>query len=101
MNEDDLFHALSDEERHELWSMMQLGDEDLFIVLREEIDNKRQSRKHMLVVQVSQGNITDAEYGELNQLFDERNHLAWRKAIAAKLLVKRGWSDSMLYDESY
>jgi hypothetical protein len=101
MNEDDLFQALSEEERKELWSMMQLGDEDLFIVLREEIDKNRQSRKHMLVVQVSQGTITDAGYGELNELFNEGNHLAWRKAIAAKLLVKRGWSDAMLYDESY
>jgi hypothetical protein len=101
MNEDDLFHALSEEERKELWSMMQLGDEDLFIVLREEIGKDRQSRKHMLVVQVSQGTITDAGYGELNELFNEGNHLAWRKAIAAKLLVKRGWNDSMLYDESY
>jgi hypothetical protein len=100
MNDNDLFQALSDNERAQLLSMMQLGDEDLFIVLREKIDKYRRSRKKMLVVKISQGTITDAEYSELNRLFDERTQLAWRKAIAAKLLLKRGWDAVSPYEEN-
>jgi hypothetical protein len=100
MNDNDLFQALSDNERAQLLSMMQLGDEDLFIVLREKIDNYKRSRKKMLVVKISQGTITDAEYSELNRLFDERTELEWRKAIAAKLLKKRGWDDVSPYEEN-
>ncbi len=84
--------TLPPDEQGELDALQRLSSEALWTIAREQMPADQQARMQILMDANSKGMISDNEYQELSQLVDVGQRLMLRKAQAAALLTKRGYT---------
>ncbi|MAS36914.1 MAG: hypothetical protein CL610_23120 [Anaerolineaceae bacterium] len=82
--------ALPPDVQAELDALKSLSDDTLWTIARDQMPEDAQSRAQILMDRNSSGQITDAEYAELENLAQRADRLMLRKAEAAALLNQRG-----------
>jgi hypothetical protein len=87
-----LQYTLPDDIQSELDALQYLSDDALWTIAREQMPQDSQIRSDELMTRNNFGTITDEEYAELEQYIDRGDRLMLRKAEAAVLLKKRGYS---------
>jgi len=80
------------DEQAELSALRYLSDEALWTIAREQMPDTVKSRQQILMDANNQGSISDDEYSQLAQLVERGNRLMLRKAEAAALLTRRGYT---------
>ncbi|MBN8592358.1 MAG: hypothetical protein J0M33_11385 [Anaerolineae bacterium] len=71
-------------------AMVNLSDDALWAVAREQMPADIQVRMSVLMTKNNFGTITDEEYADLTAYSEEGNKLTLRKATAMKYLMDRG-----------
>ena len=84
--------VLSPDTRAELDAIQHLSDDALWTIAREQMPEDVRARAHALMDKNSRSVITDEEHAELEQLVERGDRLMLRKAEAAALLRKRGYT---------
>jgi hypothetical protein len=82
--------ALSPDVQAELDALQHLSDDTLWTIARDRMPESAQTRAQYLMGRNSSGQISDAEYDELEQLAERADRLMLRKAEAAAILKQRG-----------
>lgn len=83
---------LPHDEQAELDALHQLSDDALWTIAREQMPEDVQRRAHELMGRNSRDQLSDEEAAELERLVVRADRLLLRKAEAAALLQKRGYS---------
>lgn len=81
---------LPPDEQAELDALHHLSDDALWTIAAEQLGESAQTRMQTLMDKNSQGDITEAEYQELENLVERGNRLMLRKAEASVILIERG-----------
>jgi hypothetical protein len=76
----------------ELAALQHLSDDALWTIAREQMPEDVQARAHALMDKNSRDVMTDEEHAELEKLVERGDRLMLRKAEAAALLRKRGYT---------
>jgi len=76
----------------ELDALQHLSDDALWTIAREQMPEDVQARAHALMDKNSGNVMTDEEHAELEKLVERGDRLMLRKAEAAALLRKRGYT---------
>jgi hypothetical protein len=76
----------------ELDALQRLSDDALWTMAREQMPEDVQARAHALMDKNSRRVMTDEEHTELERLVERGDRLMLRKAEAAALLRKRGYT---------
>jgi hypothetical protein len=76
----------------ELDALHHLSDDALWTIASAQMPEDAQARAHALLDKNSRGAITDDEHAELEQLVERGDRLMLRKAEAATILRKRGYT---------
>jgi hypothetical protein len=76
----------------ELAALQHLSDDALWTIAREQMPEDVQARAHALMDKNSGNVMTDEEHAELEKLVERGDRLMLRKAEAAALLRKRGYT---------
>jgi len=84
--------ALSADEQAELEALTHLSDEALWAIAREQMQSEAHQQMQSLMELNNLGTISTHERDELIRLVDLGQRLILRKAKAAVLLTKRGYS---------
>ncbi len=82
------------DEQQELAAFNVLSDDTLFGIVREQMPRPLQDQMQSLMDKNNFGTITPEEYSDLSALVERGNRLMLRKAWAADVLIKRGFSIS-------
>jgi hypothetical protein len=83
---------LPPDEQAELDALHQLSDDALWTIAREQMPDDVQRRAHELMKRNSRDLLSDTEAAELERFVTRADRLLLRKAEAASLLQKRGYS---------
>jgi hypothetical protein len=83
---------LTPDDQVELDALHHLSDDALWTMAREQVPEDAQARAHTLMDKNSLGTITDAEAAELEKLVQRADRVMLRKAEAATILKKRGFT---------
>ncbi|MEO8391931.1 MAG: hypothetical protein ABI700_02970 [Chloroflexota bacterium] len=89
-----LLPELPPDEQAELGALHQLSDDALWTIAREQMPEEVQQRAHDLMERNAPDLISDDEAVELETLVARADRLLLRKAEAASLLRKRGYTFS-------
>lgn len=84
--------SLSDDIQNELDALKHLSDDALWTIAQEQIPKKIQLRADKLMTRNNQGTVTEKERAELEKLAERADSLILRKAEAASILKKRGYT---------
>lgn len=87
-----LQYTLPDDIQSELNALQYLSDDALWTIAREQMPQDSQIRADELMRRNNFGTISSEEYAELEQYVERGDRLMLRKAEAAVLLGKRGYS---------
>lgn len=86
------FALLPEAEQNELHALNYLSDEALWTIAREKMPADKQHQMQRLMDKNNFGEITESEYRELSELVEQGQKLMLRKAQAAALLTRRGYT---------
>ena len=79
------------DEQAELKAMTYLSDDALFSMMREQMQQTKQTRMSVLMDKNNRGTISDEEHAELVTLVEDGQRLTLRKATAMNILMDRGY----------
>jgi hypothetical protein len=79
------------DEQAELKAMTYLSDDALFSMMREQMQQTKQTRMSVLMDKNNRGTIRDEEHAELVTLVEDGQRLTLRKATAMNILMDRGY----------
>jgi len=79
------------DERAELKAITYLSDDALFSLMREQMQQPKQTRMSALMDRNNRGTVNDEEYSELSALVEDGQRLTLRKATAMNILMDHGY----------